>query len=313
MRHIKTLIRWLLIWPLGAVLGYVILGITAILPVGLSSVLMGWLVASIAPLTPWQRRAVRNFRLALPDYTRHERQRILRRMWWNIGRNIGEYMHAASLSKSRRVELRSTPPQLLTTLPQRLAKGGFVISAHLGNWELGTAPLLRQGIAFASVYRRLNNPLLSPMLESRLRFASAVYAKGLESARGIVEVARKKQVLTLVVDQKLREGLAIPFFGRLATTPVSYIKTAIKHGVPIIMIRVERTKGCHFIVHASQVDIMAIIGKSKDSGEANQRRVATAINAEIEAWIRQRPEQWFWPHRRWPESKGEAPLEATSQ
>jgi len=26
----------------------------------------------------------------------------------------------------------------------------------------------------------------------------------------------------------------------------------------------------------------------------------TEINLLLESWIRERPEQWFWVHRRWP-------------
>lgn len=305
MRFLQNIIRWFILWPLGAVLVYGLVGISAILPVSVSSAGLGWFIATIAPWTPWHGRAVRNFTLALPEYSASDQRRILKRMWWNIGRNLGEYIHAARLSVSPRVTLKGEVA-LLSNLPQILSNGGFVISAHLGNWELGTAPLMRHGIPFASVYRKLNNPLVTALLQKRLRFAKAVYAKGMESARGIVDVARKKQVLTLVVDQKLREGLPIPFFGRLATTPVSYIKTAIKYDLPIIMIRVERTKGCHFIVHVQELDLGS--NKNKDTSEATQRQIATAINAEIERWIRETPDQWFWPHRRWPESKGEMPL-----
>ncbi|MGB1036943.1 MAG: hypothetical protein ACPGYQ_06940 [Candidatus Puniceispirillales bacterium] len=39
--------------------------------------------------------------------------------------------------------------------------------------------------------------------------------------------------------------------------------------------------------------------------------IATAINFRLEQWIRETPEQWFWPHRRWPESKNETPHDIT--
>lgn len=29
--------------------------------------------------------------------------------------------------------------------------------------------------------------------------------------------------------------------------------------------------------------------------------IMTAVNAEIEAWVRRRPEQWLWVHHRWPD------------
>jgi KDO2-lipid IV(A) lauroyltransferase len=39
-----------------------------------------------------------------------------------------------------------------------------------------------------------------------------------------------------------------------------------------------------------------------DSGDRDADALAlmAAINDRLEAWIRARPEQWLWTHRRWP-------------
>jgi KDO2-lipid IV(A) lauroyltransferase len=39
------------------------------------------------------------------------------------------------------------------------------------------------------------------------------------------------------------------------------------------------------------------------SGERNADVLAlmTEVNSTLESWIRERPEQWFWLHRRWPD------------
>lgn len=297
------MIRKMLIWPLGAAIVYPLILLCGLLPVAVSSAMTGLLVATLAPLTPWHRRAELNIRLAMPEIAKAERKTILKKMWWNIGRTIGEYAHGEALIRSGRVEINDN-----NGLVNKLAQGGFAIGAHLGNWEISAAPIIRQNIPYAAIYRPLNNPLISRILLKRLGMASDVYVKGIESARAIGDTLRKKRPLALLVDQKLREGMAVPFFDRMAMTPVSYIKVAIRHRLPIIAFRALRVKGCRFVITVHEVDINAILGGSTDAGKVNQKRVAAAINAMIEDWIREAPEQWFWPHRRWPESKGETPI-----
>jgi KDO2-lipid IV(A) lauroyltransferase len=34
---------------------------------------------------------------------------------------------------------------------------------------------------------------------------------------------------------------------------------------------------------------------------SDEREVMVAINRLLEEWIRERPEQWLWLHRRWPD------------
>ena len=47
------------------------------------------------------------------------------------------------------------------------------------------------------------------------------------------------------------------------------------------------------------VSISPLIELPEADDDATVLAVATAINEEIERWIRSRPDQWFWPHRRW--------------
>ena len=46
--------------------------------------------------------------------------------------------------------------------------------------------------------------------------------------------------------------------------------------------------------------------QSCDGGDrhADMQAAMTRVNQAYEAWIRQRPEQWFWMHRRWVDSIG---------
>ena len=105
----------------------------------------------------------------------------------------------------------------------------------------------------------------------------------------------------MLIDQKLREGEMLDFFGHKASTAVAHLRFVQKYDLPILMIRVIRTKGCHFRVVITKLDLSGFDKKDPDY----TAKAGTYINSIIESWIREYPEQWLWPHRRWPESKGE--------
>jgi KDO2-lipid IV(A) lauroyltransferase len=112
-------------------------------------------------------------------------------------------------------------------------------------------------------------------------------------------VFRSGGVLALLVDQKLNEGMAVPFFGRDAMTAPAVAHFALKFGMPIYPSRVERLKGARFRVTVYPPMQMTPTGDL----EQDTRRVLTDMNRQLEGWIRERPEQWLWIHKRWPESK----------
>jgi KDO2-lipid IV(A) lauroyltransferase len=89
----------------------------------------------------------------------------------------------------------------------------------------------------------------------------------------------------------------VPFFGRHAMTAPAPAQLALKFGCPIVPARVERLEGAHFRLTVYPPLNLA-------AGGDRQADIAAAmgqINALIEDWIRARPEQWLWLHRRWPD------------
>ena len=281
--------RRVLIWPIEAGIVFLLFFSARLLPVQIASAVLGGLFGVLGPLTPWHRRAKRNLTLALPKQTDEVRIVTLRRMWHNLGRVLGEYPHIGQLAKTGRVEFVG-----LEHL-QNLESGGFLIGAHIGNWEVGPLAPLSVGKKVAAIYRPLNNPLLAGLLERRqTHYGGNMYRKGREAALGMVAATRKKQVMCLLIDQQLREGMAVPFFGHLAQTSISHIKIAIKKNMPIMYMRTERLDGCRF-----RVTISAPIKLPRRSSDDAVLIVATEINKELARWITAQPDQWFWPHRRW--------------
>ena len=169
---------------------------------------------------------------------------------------------------------------------------------HTNTHVLNQPNILKTGKTVAAIYRPLNNPLLSSLLHRRQEtYGGNIYRKGREAALGMVTALRKGQIMCLLVDQQLREGLAVPFFGHPARTSISHIKIAIKKQAPLFFMRTERLDRCRF-----RVTISPPLTLPQTADNEAVLEIATRINAEIEGWIRQKPEQWFWPHRRWGKS-----------
>jgi len=281
--------RRVFIWPLEAGLVFLLFYAARLLPITVASAFLGRFLGAVGPLTPWHHRAHRNLALALPHLDAASRGRILRKMWNNLGRVLGEYPHIGHVADAGRVEFIG-----LENL-KNLKTGGFLIGAHIGNWEVGPLAALSVGKKVAAIYRPLNNPLLAGILERRQKhYGGDMYRKGREAALGMVASLRKKQIMCLLVDQQLREGMPVPFFGHAANTSISHIKIAIKKQVPIMFMRTERVAACRF-----RVTISAPLDLPQDSSDAAILKAATRINQELESWITAQPDQWFWPHRRW--------------
>jgi len=288
-RAIVRNFRKVFIWPLEAAIVVLIFGAARLLPLPVASAAMGGLFAAIGPLTPWQGRAARNMKLALPEMTDAERRHVLAGMWRNLGRVIGEFPHVHRMVRLGRIEFDG-----LENL-RDLDGGAILVGAHIGNWELGPYAALQEGHKVAAIYRPLNNQLLAWLLARRqANYGGDIYRKGREAALGMVSTLRKGQVMCLLVDQQLREGMAVPFFGHPSQTSISHVKLAIKKQVPLIYMRTRRLAGSRF-----RVSISPPITLPEQDDDESVLAVASAINHTIEGWIRETPEQWFWPHRRW--------------
>ena len=115
--------------------------------------------------------------------------------------------------------------------------------------------------------------------------------------RQLIKALRRGEHLGMLVDQKLNEGIPVPFFGRDAMTAPALAQLARRFACPVAPVRVERLEGAHFRLTVYPPLTLAESGDR----EADTAAAMGQVNAIIEGWIRDRPEQWLWLHRRWPE------------
>jgi Kdo2-lipid IVA lauroyltransferase/acyltransferase len=273
-------------------------GLFRLLPVDAASALGGFIARTVGPRLGASKRAIINIRRAMPERSEAEIRRIVRDMWENLGRVVGEYPH---LDRFRVYEKGGRVEHVGTELVDPILAAGrpiLFVSAHFGNWEVATLAATQRGLKVAQIYRAANNPYVDALVaEFRSIIGSELIPKGMVAARRSMEALKEGRHLALLVDQKMNDGIAVPFFGRDAMTAPAVAQLAMRYNAAIIPARVERLSGAHF-----RLTVFPEI-EHPQSGDrrADTLTIMTRVNAVIESWIRQRPEQWFWLHRRWPD------------
>ncbi|MCC7428784.1 MAG: lauroyl acyltransferase [Alphaproteobacteria bacterium] len=282
-------------WRLEALAARGLFGLFRCLGPVRASNLGGALARAIGPLLPVSRVADRNLARAFPDMDAMARRATIRGVWDNLGRVVAEYPHLNDLRPTAsgpgwEVAGREVAEALV-------ARGGpaLFFSAHIGNWELLTRASAVLGVPLASVYRAVQNPHLDAMI-ARFRDAGMpLLPKGAEGAKQALRRLAQRGFLGMLLDQKMNDGIEATFFGRPAMTAPAAAQLALRQRCPILPAHVERLGPARFRLVCEPALPLPDTGDRQE----DVRALTQAINDRIEAWVRARPAEWLWLHRRW--------------
>ena len=290
---LRRVVRW--IEALGVLTA---LGVFRVMPLDWASASGGWLCRTFGRFLPVSRYAEHNLRRTFPEKSDAEIRKILLDMWENLGRIFGEFPHLGDIQL---YSLGSHTEVIGFENFDRLrddGKPGICFSGHIGNWEIASLGATRRGLPLTLIYRAPNNPLVDRLIHwARRPVTEELLPKGSAGARRALATLQKGGHLAMLVDQKMNNGIAVPFFGRPAMTAPALAQFALKFDCPVVPVRVERLKGlCFRLTAYPPLEIVKTGDRQHDT-----LALMTRVNAIIEGWIRERPEQWLWLHRRWPD------------
>ena len=267
------------------------------LPIDRASAIGGALARRVGPFLGISKRARINLRRAFPDLADSAIEEIVAGMWDNLGRVAAEYPHLRRIrvfAPDGRVETHGIEHMDRAVAAERRM---IIFSGHLANWEIGALAAAQYGAPVTQIYRAANNPLVARLI-SRLRGDRGEYVpKGSAGARRAVAALARGEHLTLLADQKMNDGIPAPFFGRTAMTAPALASLALRFDCDVLPARVERLDGAHF-----RLTVFPPLPLPRGRGpHAAVAELTARVNAILERWIRDRPEQWLWVHRRWPD------------
>jgi KDO2-lipid IV(A) lauroyltransferase len=286
-----------LIWRIEAAAFQGLFGFLRLIGVEAASGFGGALLRALGPLTGTHKTVRRNLMIAFPDMDEGERERLAVDQWEQTGRTFAELAVMDRLTpEGGRVEVVG-----LERLHAVRDSGRPVvlISGHLANFEVMAAVIMAAGVPCQVTYRAANNPYVDALIrKSRERYGIRLFAPKGDGTRELMAGMKRGDSIALLVDQKYNQGPEVEFFGQPVNASPGAARLALKFGTVMLPLSVVRLPGVRFRVTAHEP--IPVV----DAGDKAQAVLdgIQAANRFVEDRVREVPVDWFWVHKRWPDS-----------
>ena len=279
----------------------VLLGAFGILPRSLA-IALGRLLGLAAYVLPTKlrRTGLRNLEIAFPDLPPQEKRRLLRGCFESLGRLVAEFSQFPSLTRERLRQMIDYDEVGLAHLraAEAAGRGVILLTGHLGAWEVLSFGWSALEYPLHFMVRPIDNPRIEALVERmRTRFGNVAIDKK-SAARRALKALHQGGALGILSDLNTqeREGVFVPFFGKLACTNAGIATLALKTGAVVIpTVAIWDAKRGKYFFHGDPAVELVRTGDHAKDVELNTARFAAAM----ERMIRLYPEQWLWIHRRW--------------
>ena len=179
-----------------------------------------------------------------------------------------------------------------------IGKGGILVSAHIGNWEVAGQGLNRLGTAFnILMYTNEKEEVKQYMDGVMTKKKINIIAIDEETKSHIIELhkAFSNNELVVMHGDRYREGaktLTANFFGRPAKFPAGPFIMAAKFGVPLcIVFAIKINKFTYEFSTLKPIQVQRVRG-DKDLELVCHNLLQQYVN-ELEVMVKAYPHQWF--------------------
>ena len=283
----------ILIYFIQSVLIYFFFLTSRIIGLKLSRNLFSFIFIKFGRFFKSQKIINQNLEKIAKNLTKDNKEKVIDKMWSNYGKTFIEYVYLNYFRKnSDHIEIINK--EIIEDLVKNNKKAIF-ISGHFANYELMSMELTKLNLKLATIYRPLNNIFLNPfMVYLRKKFVCKnQIKKGINGVKQSLKYMEKNYSIALMVDQRLSEGVRVPFFNELASTTSLPAQLAIKFKCDIIPIYISRKDGDRF-----KMEIMKPIKISLNK-KIEKDELTKQINELLEKLIVRDPSQWILTHNRW--------------
>lgn len=264
-----------------------------ILPIQVSTVLVMFLCDIHYCFSKADRQAVEdNLKIVLKTDIVPKAQ--VRAVFRNFGRYLLEFFTLSRRLKPGFIgsNVHINNIQYLNDVLQK-GKGGLLISAHLGNWEMGGAVLPMLGFPLSVVALAHKDSRVNTLFNARREAFGAKVIQADVAVRHVMEHLQKNRFVAILADRDFgNRGIVMDFLGHKTMIPKGAAFFSIKTGAPMIPIFFLRTGEDRFEINVHAPIDPPYLPDGKITDEIAKEYIQKYLIA-IEEEIRKAPTQWL--------------------
>lgn len=255
---------------------------------------LGWLAWSVIGIR--KKVVLINLGQAFPEKGLEEKKAIGRASYMNSGRLMMELIRQKKFGHDYIEKYITWHDPEQKTMMESLDTGVLGISFHHGNWEMMGVLMKYTFGDVAFLVGKQRNSLVDGMINDlRSSHGIELYSRDV-AMRGVITSIRRKGMVCWLSDQDAgKNGLIVDFFGYPASTPRGAAAFSVKLKAPICCIFLERHKGAHQKLFMSEF----LYPRSDLPKEEAEIELTQRYTKVLEERVRQRPDLYWWAHRRW--------------
>jgi KDO2-lipid IV(A) lauroyltransferase len=229
--------------------------------------------------------------------TMKEKERIIKECYLNLGLSLVDFVKNQGISREELLSKIRLKNEHILKEALKEKKKIILITAHYGNWELLPLSLAAIFAPLTGVGRKLDTDSMDAILkQNREQFDIQMLDKK-GAMKDMISVLKQNRLLGLLVDQNTseKEGILVDFFNKpVRHTPSAAILSRRFDALIIPAFITTEDHKTYILTFYEAFVTEKTENKEKDILDSVQKQAK--ITEEV---IRNKPQEWFWLHKRW--------------
>ena len=245
---------------------------------------------------PHRRLVRRNLQFCYPEWSAKEIRELSRRIFMNFGITLVEMFQSTFMSPEEVLSALRVEGEENFNKAFKSNLGIVIVSAHMGNWEVGLHITNYYGRPMLGVAAKTRYGWADILLSrSRNRLGNTIIDKKGALSK-ITEGLRRGEVIGMLIDQSRRKhGVEVSFFGRKATASPAPALLALRCKSLVLPAFSVRGPDGELTIQVKKPLELTRTGDLRSDIQINTQRMIDVV----EEMVRKYPDQWFWLLKPW--------------